>query len=45
MTKKESVGFFTKLALTGAITAGAALLAKHLIKSNYGDYLAFKTLC
>ncbi len=34
-----------KIALTGAITAGAAYLAKRLIQKNYGDYIAFKGLC
>ena len=44
MTKNQT-GLITKLALTGLATAGAAWLAKVLIKKNYGDYINFKTLC
>jgi hypothetical protein len=45
MSKNSQTGFLAKLAITGLATAGAALLARTLIKRNYGDYINLKSLC
>jgi hypothetical protein len=45
MPKNNHTGFLAKLAITGLATAGAALLARTLIKRNYGDYINLKSLC